>query len=248
MKTDFSIIITAHNEKEYLNDSLNHVTANIDFFRGMNNDFKYEIIIVLDSPDSLTKSIAVKWVTSHTFARIIEVKYLDVGKSRNFGINISSFDLIYILDGDDCWGKSWISRSINFINKQSDLCLLHPELVLYKGVKLQSIRKHTSSRSDDFDPWILSFENVWTSSTLCRREVFNKISYPSGATLNDNPYAYEDWSFNRESLNSGIHHLVVAKTCHLVNQRASSNTKISKDLGQSPWPTDLFLKMIEEID
>jgi glycosyltransferase involved in cell wall biosynthesis len=242
----FSVIVTCHNEQSYLINSLESVKRNIEHHLSFVLDASYEIILVLDNPDEVTKSIAKYWATKNKFVHVIHSIHGDVGISRNLGISHSKFDVIFLLDGDDCWGLSWLTKSISHFQSNPATVILHPELVLYKSVKIDSIRRHIATIDPDFDPWILSKENLWTSSISCFRSIFDSINFPNGSTKTSNLYAYEDWSFFRESYNIGIPHLVIPETVHLVNTRIMSNTAMSYEAQHFPWPSDLFYNLIKK--
>ena len=92
----FSIIVTCHNEQNYLINSLASVRNNIDFHLASFSDVNYEILLILDSPDVLTKSIAENWVKENEFGRIVLTNNRDIGMSRNLGIKNAQFDLIFL--------------------------------------------------------------------------------------------------------------------------------------------------------
>lgn len=243
----FSIIVTCHNEQNYLINSLASVRNNIGFHLASFSEVSYEILLILDSPDVFTKSIAENWVKENEFGRIILTNNRDIGMSRNLGIKNAQFDLIFLLDGDDCWGLSWLKQSIiHFINNPT-IAILHPELVLYKSLSIDAVRRHIETNDPDFDPWILSFENLWTSSIACPRSGFDLVTFPNGSTHPSNLFAYEDWSFFRESCEIGIPHFVIPRTVHLVNHRTNSNTTISYASRQYPWPSRLFYNLLKSV-
>lgn len=245
MSASFSIVITCHREKGYLNYCLRSVKDNLNLHLSLFPDSLYEIILVLDSADVETIEIAQNWVKSNNHSEIIHTSNKDVGLSRNLGISSSIHDYIFLLDGDDCWGISWLTKSLQQIIHDDNLSILHPELVIYREQEIEKVRQHIGTDDAIFDAWVLSYENIWTSSFLCPRRLFDSIVFPSGSTNPSEIYSYEDWSFFRESCNLSIPHRVVPKTVHLVNKKLESNTISSSKLNQIPWPSNLFINLLK---
>jgi hypothetical protein len=65
---------------------------------------KVEKIAILDKCNELTRLTVEKWAKD--FTRIEEVRYGDLGESRNHGVRVSKNELIATFDGDDLWGVS----------------------------------------------------------------------------------------------------------------------------------------------
>jgi glycosyltransferase involved in cell wall biosynthesis len=244
MYSSFSIVVTCHKEDNYLVDCLESVTRNIDFLQKFQTDLKYEVILVLDNANLQTSIIAENWAHKTLNSKTINANFKDVGFSRNLGIKHSKYENIFLLDGDDSWGTSWIFESLPLITSSLHQTIFHPELVIYKNDKIEFIRRHMSSSDEKFDPWVLTFENIWTSSILGSKSIFETTKFRGGSTLSDELYAYEDWSFHREVYGKGVMHSIVPKTVHIVNIREKSNTINSLSSNQFPRPSTEFMRVL----
>lgn len=230
-----SLVITAHNEGKLVIKALNSVLQNI---RASNIE-EYEVIIGLDNPDEVTQNIIDQSEFSSKFIHVYNFKINDVGVVRQNLLGLTKFDHVSFLDADDMWGDNWLLKSSLFAASHPN-AVLHPELTLFFDEKIKYVRKNPDSTSRKFKKEILLFENVWTSSFITPRWVMEKFPMKSGSTYDESsPYAYEDWSWFRETLAAGIEHRVVKKTAHFHKIKDSSNTSKSILLNKKPWPIDL---------
>jgi glycosyltransferase involved in cell wall biosynthesis len=227
-----SLIITAHNEGKLVVNALNSILQNLRRV----DIHEYEILIGLDDPDQVTKSILNQNDFDSNFITIHNFNLKDVGLVRQNLLNLSKFEYISFLDADDIWGDDWLYEAKKFYEKYPN-AVLHPELTLFFDEKIKYVRKNPDSTSRKFKKELLLFENVWTSSFITPRWVMEKFPMKSGSTSDESsPYAYEDWSWFRETLAAGIEHRVVKKTAHFHKIKDSSNTSKSILLNKKPWP------------
>ena len=233
MKT-ISCIITGHNEGGMLRDSIYSVLENIEEARLL----KGELIICLDRPTVETKQVADE---ASRFNKKISVKEFDcgdVGLVRQQALKYCNFEYVSFLDGDDIWGSNWLLRSNNLIKDRTDI-ILHPDLTVFFDDEIRYVRKNPDSTKRAFDKAILLFENLWTSSFITPKQIMLDIPMKSGNTFDDSsPYAYEDWSWFRETLIAGYEHRIIKKTVHFQRIKDVSNTTRSLELKKEPWPID----------
>jgi glycosyltransferase involved in cell wall biosynthesis len=230
-----SAIITAHNEGELVRYAINSVLENIK-----KADFdSYEVLIGLDNPDKNTQIALDRFVYDPSIVKVIHFNLKDIGLLRQELLNLSKFEYVSFLDADDIWGDNWLCRAIR-ANYKKKPAVWHPELTIFFDDKFSYVRKNPDSTSFRFQKSILLFENVWTSSFITPRWVMEKFPMKSGNTFDESsPYAYEDWSWFRETLAEGIDHRIVKKTAHFHKIKDNSNTSRSILLNKKPWPMDL---------
>ena len=232
---EISLIITAHNEGKLVLNALNSVLENIRKSEIM----KYEVLIGLDNPDRETQIVVAQNDFHSDFIHVYNFKLGDVGIVRQNLLNLSKYEYISFLDADDLWGDNWLFEASKFSAKNPNT-VLHPDLTIFFGKGIEYVRKNPDSTSRKFRKELLIFENVWTSSFITPRWVMEKFPMKSGNTSDESsPYAYEDWSWFRETLAEGVAHRVVKKTAHFHRIKDNSNTSRSILLNKKPWPMDL---------
>jgi glycosyltransferase involved in cell wall biosynthesis len=230
-----SLIITAHNEGKLLLIAIDSVLKNLK--RAEITD--YEILIGLDNPNQATQNISTHHIFDSDLIHIYNFKLGDVGSVRKNLLDLTKYEYVSFLDSDDLWGDNWLfeARKFSTINPNA---VLHPDLTIFFDKEIKFVRKNPDSTSRKFKKELLIFENVWTSSFITPRWVMKKYPMKSGSTsTNSSPYAYEDWSWFRETLAEGIDHRIVKKTAHFHRIKDNSNTSRSILLNKKPWPMDL---------
>ena len=164
-----SLIITAHNEGKLVVNALNSILQNL---RQVDIP-EYEILIGLDDPDQVTKSVVNHNDFASNFITIHNFNFKDVGLVRQNLLNLSKFEYISFLDADDIWGDNWLHEVKKFYANYPK-AVLHPELTIFFDEKIKYVRKNPDSTSRKFKKEILLFENVWTSSFITPRWIMEK--------------------------------------------------------------------------
>lgn len=98
-----SIIIPAYNEEEYIGKTLDSLFKNNTLF---------ELIVVCDSCTDKTKDILKKYTDL-----VFEVDFKSGAKSRNFGVEKSSGDILVFLDADTIVSDNYLDE----ISKMSEI-------------------------------------------------------------------------------------------------------------------------------
>jgi glycosyltransferase involved in cell wall biosynthesis len=230
-----SSIITSHDEGKLVISALNSVLENIKKV-----DFEYcEILIGLDNPDVKTQQALNSYICDSKIINKYIFNFNDVGLMRQKMLKLSKYEYVSFLDADDLWGDNWLFEASKFSAKNPN-AVLHPDLTIFFDKEIKYVRKNPDSTSRKFKKELLIFENVWTSSFITPRWVMEKFPMKSGNTSDESsPYAYEDWSWFRETLAEGVDHRVVKKTAHFHKIKDNSNTSRSISLNKKPWPMDL---------
>jgi glycosyltransferase involved in cell wall biosynthesis len=232
---EISLIITAHNEGKLVLNALNSVLENIR----KSKISEYEVFIGLDNPTRETQIVAAQNEFDSEFIHVHNFKLGDVGIVRQNLLNSAKYEYVSFLDADDLWGDNWLFAASKFSAKNPN-AVLHPDLTIFFDKDINYVRKNPDSTSRKFKKELLIFENVWTSSFITPRWVMEKFPMKSGNTSDESsPYAYEDWSWFRETLAEGIDHRIVKKTAHFHKIKDNSNTFRSILLNKKPWPMDL---------
>lgn len=194
---------------------------------------KVEAVAILDKADPTTKSLVE--LHSRDFDVISEVAFGDLGKTRNHAIEHAKGKYIACVDGDDLWGINWLTEAYRSCEIESRSIIYHPKLIWYfcaddyigqqNGKRPEYSKSfafiQVDSRHTAFDPKSLYFSNVWTANSFGLREIY--VEYPYRAVNSDTGFGVEDWTWNAETLSSGIKHGVVEGTVHCVRIKSSGS-------------------------
>jgi cellulose synthase/poly-beta-1,6-N-acetylglucosamine synthase-like glycosyltransferase len=96
MKNRLSVIISAHNEENYLEKTLKSLK---------DNDFPFELVVVCDFCSDKTKNIANKYTD-----KFYEVEFKNISKTRNFGAGKSNGDILVFQDADTFVSKNYLKE------------------------------------------------------------------------------------------------------------------------------------------
>lgn len=184
-------------------------------------------IAVLDRVDELTRRSFEPFRQSFQTVNISDVG--DLGAARNVGTRAASGEYIGVFDGDDLWGKFWLSEAYAMAAKQDSENVYHPELVYYfdstdfdrqstnelpRELVQSFFLEHKDSSGSAFFSEGLFFDNMWTSNAFAHRSVYER--FPFMVADRDAGFGIEDWSWNYKLLKMGLTHRVVIGTVHLV--------------------------------
>lgn len=235
----FDFLITAHNEGELLGRAyksmLNSIKRSLKFIK-----FEYTLSVFLDNPTESTLKTAYQ---IKKYDKNLHLDYFtcnDVSELRNYFAINSNADFLSFLDGDDFWGESWIPQVCNYLsNERNQYDLVHPEITVFfkDRVNIEILRSVSRLKRKDF--YKLIYRNEWSSSFVCNRSIFHALQFKSGSVSSKSIYAYEDWTFFRDSLSLGIRNVVVPKTVHFHETRKNSNTEWSVNQEKLPHPYTL---------
>jgi glycosyltransferase involved in cell wall biosynthesis len=231
---ELSSIITAHNEGDSLVNSLTSVIRNAN----KSNFTVHEILVGLDNASAATKDAVEKWNFDESRVKIFHFSLSDVGHVRNELLRLSKCEYVSFLDGDDIWGDNWLEEAFKQVKSYPD-AVFHPELTIFFDSEIRYVRKNPDSTDNGFEKGVLLFENLWTSSFITPRWIMEQVPMKGGGTLDkSSPFAYEDWSWFRETLSTGIEHRVVNRTAHFHRLKDDSNTTRTLNLSKRPWPIE----------
>lgn len=232
-----SILITAHNESHLLQKSVVSVYQNIDFSTNQHANH-IEVYLNLDTSDFKTKKAALSLKSKYPSLNLTYSNHNDVSIVRNLFASNFQDSFLFFLDGDDYWDNDWIYRFLKLKNK-SKSTIYHPNFTLFyndKDLKVLRSKLHFNKTCTISQMMI---ENIFSSSFICHSSIFGNYIFKTGSTDSQNKYAYEDWSFFRDTMANGIRHKLILNTTHFHYIRNNSNTTKSLLSNQIPHPFDL---------
>jgi hypothetical protein len=193
------------------------------------------LVAVLDRPDSRTRRIVLE--SGVAWDEILETDYGDLGGARNAAVDAVDARFISFGDGDDLTGADWVVEAYKYGAQQADdNFVLHPEYVYYfaewdfdvHSVAAQPsssassfFLRHKSSVDPTFDDRLFWFNNLYTSNALAPRSLLVKRPLPERCL--EHGFGVEDWTWNAWTTWTGIRHLVVEDTVHLVRLKRSGS-------------------------
>lgn len=231
---EVSACIVFHHERAYAVSALRSFRLMVETAR--ETGLRVEAIAILDRPDSITQAIVKSegvWLD-----RMEVVDNGDLGATRNNGIQIAKGEYIAFLDGDDLWGSSWLSEAYRQASTETpnNLSIWHPEYLYFfdatdwevhsqtekphLGVR-SFFQEHPQSTSKSFRPNVLFLSNVWSANVFCHRSLY--INFPYLRVDRSRGFGIEDWSWNLQTLASGVNHSVVTGTVHLIRVKQSGS-------------------------
>ncbi len=182
---------------------------------------KVTLNAVLDNADSKTMEIVS--AAKSCFDSIHFVEFGDLGKTRNFCVQVATGTHIAMLDGDDLWGAEWISRAMTHESHDEERTVLHPEFLYYfheddlasRGkLKKSFFIRHQSSILTQASPQLLYLANFWSANNYMPLSIARK--HPYKPTIQELGLGVEDWSWNLETVANHISHEVVPGTIHFI--------------------------------
>ena len=232
------VLITAHNESYLLTNSVKSVFENINFAKE-SHTFICEVYLNLDFPDFETRSVALDLKLLYPDLNLSFSEFRDVSIVRNLFASKFNDAFLFFLDGDDYWSIDWIQRFLKIKNKSTST-IFHPRYTIFYDHNQINILKSRLLRCRSAALSQMMVENIFSSSFICHSNIFKKFQFKSGSIYTDNIYAYEDWSFFRDTMSHNIKHKLILGTTHFHFVRHSSNTTASLKSKKIPHPFDLL--------
>ena len=234
-------LVNAHHEGRLLGAALRSVEKARR--RASLDDDDSEVVLVLDRPDELTLTVAEHHVALVT--HLVVVDHGDAGLARNAGVERARGGIMANLDGDDLWGSRWLEKGLAFMRREDREVILHAQIAQYFGG--DSTAFQSPSMSDPaFRVVSMLGSNPWPSLAMAPTSVFRGCPYR--ATPVDHSFAYEDWSWNCDTVAQGLKHETVPGTVHFVRRRLASLSRHSVNRAALPIPHSLSLQRARELD
>ena len=163
----FSVIITTHNSKNYVDKTIKSV---------INQNFNdYEIILVDDCSKDGTVELVKKNYKNKIKIFSTKKNFGGPAKSRNIGINKSKGDWISFLDGDDYWFQNRLSHFSKLIlsNPECEVFCSN-EITVNKIYKSKKIINHGPYTPNFFEDLLLRGNRLSPSATIIKKKFITK--------------------------------------------------------------------------
>lgn len=231
-------VVNAHKESHLIYPTLYSVKRAGDYARQCGLTIEY--MVILDSSDEDTVQIVEREMSG--LANIHHVKFGDLALSRNCAIENATGKYTVFIDGDDLWGKSWVVDAFIMAEQDPRRLVLHPEFNIYFGSHKDHIFRHIDMESPEFVLDFIYERNYWTALSFARTDIFQEFPYRKN-TIRDG-FGYEDWTWNFDTVSSGILHKVVPSSCHFIRRgkQRSSLLDITNSNGAHPRILKIYRK------
>jgi len=134
----------------------------------------HEIIVVDDGSNDNTAQIIAKNFPS---VHLIKQKNQGVSAARNSGIQAATGTWIALLDSDDCWLPSKLSRQIEVLEKNSNPMICHTnEIWIHNGHRRNPMKKHEKKGGAIFYH-CLPRCTISPSTVMINKIIFKEMGY-----------------------------------------------------------------------
>lgn len=231
-----TIIINAHRESVLLHPTIGSVMDSCKVLK--EHKVKHEVIMVLDRPDAETLEYLDNSPYKGQF-EVREVKFGDLGLSRNYGVENAKYDTMAFVDGDDLFGNQWPYLAFKALEEREDKrVVFHPEMNIIFG-KENHIFYHTDMESSIFDKNSLRYTNYWTALSFSSKAIYQEFPYKKNEISSG--FGYEDWNWNCTTISKGIKHKIVTDTCHFIRRKENDSMLSESNKNKCLMtPSDLF--------
>jgi len=224
---EISAFVVFHHEQAYVVPAMRSFRLMVETARQAG--LSVEATALLDQPDPITMGVVCvegKWLD-----RVEIVDHGDLGQTRNCGIALARGKYLSFMDGDDLWGRSWLVEAHRhaFEEQAGTHSIWHPELLYYfdegdwdahsatetpHRAARSFFFEHPCSHSESFQHDALFMNNIWSANVFVHRDVYRRFPYLP--TDRSRGFGIEDWSWNLQTLTSGVRHDIVKSTVHLI--------------------------------
>jgi hypothetical protein len=214
----YLLVITAHNEGPRIGTAIQAVSQ---FLSGRARD-TIRPLIALDSPTEET----LKYVSKSGYESI-KCDFSDVGMVRNFVLDTlgAQFAGVFFVDADDSFCPHWIDNAIRVSLESEGPAIISPSSRLHIWMSRRTLLQLRFAQPKEFGffrltKWALSKTNLWGSTMLIKGPVPENLRFPKQS----DDMLFEDWEFNKLSLELGVPRLVAQGTQNY-NQRWGSRRR-----------------------
>lgn len=181
-----SIIIPVYNTAQYLTDCINSVLLqDVDDF---------EIILIDDGSTDISGVMCDQYAKQYKTVRTIHQKNSGLSAARNTGIEIARGEYITFVDSDDMLAGGFINRALELAK------MYEADLVAFSNVRCEADEKWSieysktkkiqvyvyDDRVQKMKKFLIGAEiGTMACAKLYRKELFEKIRYPSGKLHED---------------------------------------------------------------
>jgi len=213
MSEHICCVVNAHREGNVLFPTLSSVKRAVSYAEKCG--LTVSVHIVLDNSDDTTKEVVNRECTAESMV-IHEVAFKDLAHSRNYAVEKSTGKYMAFVDGDDLWSRNWLVDSYVLAERGGSSVVWHPEYNIFFGDKQSHVFNHVDMDAQDFEMESLFRMNYWTALSFAQTRIFREHPYKENRIMDG--FGYEDWTWNYETIQSGIKHKVVAGTVHFIRK------------------------------
>ena len=179
--TNVSIIMPAYNSSRWISDSIQSI---LDQYYE-----QWELLIVDDGSTDNTKNIVKDFLNDERIKYYYQENY-GPALARNFGISKASGKYLAFLDSDDLWKPNKLQLQFNYLNKNSDCCLIHTNYSTFES-NIQTSKNFQQTlwfSNWDENERLLMFDTIGTLTVLTETQLIKNL----GGFKND-LHGTEDW-------------------------------------------------------
>lgn len=225
MRTDLTLIVTAHNETVVCGPTMR--AADVAVAAARERGHTVQAIVVLDNATAETTAYFHQSRFDHW--ERWERSEGDLGRVRNAVVPETDGRFIAFLDADDLFSENWLADGIELLDRaerEGERVVAHPELnVIFDGVNYTVCVP--SQDSPIFTPYFCYFANYYDSLCMTPREAHLDIPYSPRDIPNG--LSYQDWQFGVETMAAGWRHVIVPDTIIFKRRRDFSLVRESSD-------------------
>jgi teichuronic acid biosynthesis glycosyltransferase TuaG len=169
-----SIILPNYNSSKTIKKTISSV---------VNQSYKnWELIIVDDNSDELTKNILLKYRNKKKIKIYFSYKNKGTASCRNLAIKKSKSNYLAFIDSDDLWKKNKLKIQINFMEKNNYFF----SYTFYKTFKLSNPNKKNIivPRKFNFKSFVKN-TSIATSTMIVKRSIANNIKFSNTKICED---------------------------------------------------------------
>ena len=166
--TLFSVAVLTYNQEKYIAQTLDSILS-------QNHNFLYEIVIGEDCSTDNTRTIIEQYAKK--YPNIVKPIYNNpnLGLLRNYYNVISHCSGKYIMEcaGDDYWLPGKVKVQIEFMEKNSDVCMCYGNVKCFKESKNTFLEKTCGGIKETFED-LLKGNSVPTPTVCFKKEMLNE--------------------------------------------------------------------------
>ena len=213
---DVTAVLTAHGEGALAAVSYRNFEAACADAEA--NGLVVERIVMLDRSDRQTSRVFEDRAAN---LRVVETDFGDQGAVRNLAAALARGEFVAFLDGDDLWGRNWLTEGCRYLRGAPENVIAHPEFCqFFSGTR--SVFVNIDQEDPDYREDFLRHANYWDAMCMARRTTH--LAFPYCKRRIRDGFAFEDWHWNCDTIAGGQVHKVVPDTLHVKRRRESSQT------------------------
>ena len=185
-----SIIITAHNQEEFLRDCLNS-------FYNQKTTHPYELILIDDDSKDGTEKLVKKHYPEVGY---FKVHFNNAYKTRNYGLKKANGDYVGWFDGDDYPADNYIEELANELDNDESINFAYPRIYI-QGYNIEN-NCINYCNTWEFSPSLHRIRGCFITHGLLRREFAEKIRWDEN--MGRKKLWYDDWDYYLTGLENGL--------------------------------------------